>query len=134
MFVYILEHQYTEVGLSLSGLKGKDCAVGQHLLEVCWANGFFFFLARMDHEVYDDEGYGYDRDPCLKLYTVVTPEGHQLARSVRLEEDQILQEDPFERDADSGDEAEYTGNASMPATSRYHDTVRRLPSNLPVIC
>lgn len=126
--VYILDHQYTKTSLRLQNLKGQDRALGQHLDTVCSQNGFQLMFAQMTKSE-SDEDYGGEND--LSLQHVVLPDGLLLADSCDIEEDDILQEDQFDREADSEDEAEWTGNAETPASSRYHDTVC-MPVTLPI--
>jgi hypothetical protein len=126
-FVYILEHQYTESSLRLQNLKGQDRALGQHLHTVCSSNGFYLFFAQLNKTESADDSYGADDNEVL-LEHVVLPNGLLMAKSCLIEEEEeILQDSPFDRDADSEDEAEYTGNEEMPGYLRYHDTVCNAP-------
>lgn len=119
--VYILDHQYTKLSLRLKNLKGQDRALGQRLDTICSQNGFQLLFAQMTKNE-SDEDYGGESD--LSLEHIVLPQGLLVADSCDVEEEDILQENPFDRDADSQDEAEWTGNAETPASLRYHDTVR----------
>lgn len=122
--VYILEHKYTQASLKLSSLKGRDTFVGRYLQNVCSDNGYYYFFANMTASKSAAEEYDMsaeDDEICLK--NVVAPDGMELASTIKIEEDAILSEDPFDRGCDSEDEEEYTGNASIPSTHRYHDTV-----------
>ncbi|KAE9962857.1 hypothetical protein BLS_009949 [Venturia inaequalis] len=118
--VYILDHQYTKPSLRLQNLKGQDRALGQHLNTICSQNGFQLMFAQMTKNE-SDEDYGGEND--LLLEHLVLPDGLLLVDSCDIEEEDILQENPFDRDADSEDEAEWTGNAETPGCLRYHDTV-----------
>ncbi|TID25845.1 hypothetical protein E6O75_ATG03708 [Venturia nashicola] len=128
--IYILDHQYTKPSLGIKNLKGQDRALGQHLDTICSQNGFQLLFAQMTKNK-SDEDYGYEKD--LSLKHLVLPNGLLIADSCDVEEEEILQEDPFDREADSADEAEWTGNAETPGCLRYHDTVAvMVPSyNLP---
>ena len=93
----------------------------------------------MEHEKSGEvEDGGYDPDygssggyhvveECLEesisLKRLVDLEGHLLAHDIALDEDAIIQEDPFDREPDKEDYEGYTGNAGASATQWYHDTV-----------
>lgn len=47
-----------------------------------------------------------------------------IARDISIEEEDIVQEEPFSRDPDKEDFEGYTGNVGALATHFYHDTVR----------
>lgn len=124
--VYILEHQYTQSSLCLQSLKGRDRALGLRLDDVCSSSNVFMFLANMERTTSAEEDIGYedeDFDDSTRLTNVITPLGLCVAGSIDVELSEILQEDPFDRDADSEDEGEFTGNESMPGVLRYHDSV-----------
>lgn len=123
--IYILEHKYTSTSLKLASLKGRDQAVGAHLQQVCSANGFYLFLAAMERSVTEENDYydGEDKEDDLCLRDIVTPSGISIGTKLEIEMDDILQQDPFERDPDAESDGEFTGNESAPATLRYHDTV-----------
>jgi hypothetical protein len=128
-YVYILEHQYTESSLHLQNLKGKDRALGQHLYNICASNDFHLFFAQVERtEPAGDEDDG-DEEESTSLNHIVTPDGLEVSRLQYIELDEILQEDPFDRDADSEDEGEYTGNENMPGSLRYRNTVSTFLSN-----
>lgn len=123
-FAYIFDHQYTESSLSIENLKGQDKAKGSLLDDVCDSNGVYLFLGSLTRVVVeedeDDEG---DASTTLDVFT---PSGLQIAKSLYIPDAEILLEDPFDRDADSEDEGEYTGNENAPGELRYHNTVRSL--------
>ncbi|KAF2178652.1 hypothetical protein K469DRAFT_675665 [Zopfia rhizophila CBS 207.26] len=121
MFVYPLEHQYTEASLCLKSLKGHDAAKARYLQHLCPKNGVYWFLGRMTKETEDDYG---DEIEMLSLDHIVTPGGEGIELDLDMSRDGILAEDLYEdRSADSEDEGEYTGNEGMNSTYRYHDTV-----------
>ena len=129
--VYILEHQYTEMSRSLDSLKGSDRKIAEQLQGACAAEGFFLFFAQMNRETELEGEDTYDLENSLSLSCVTASSGERVCDSMALEMDEILQADPFDRDADSEDEERFTGNASMPARLRYHDSVC-VPSSLPL--
>ncbi|KAL5119678.1 hypothetical protein ACEQ8H_002524 [Pleosporales sp. CAS-2024a] len=129
VFVYPLQHQYTPSSLSLQNLKGADAAKGQILEKFCSQNGVYWFLAEMIRSVDDGESWEGAEDESFTVRRTVFPSGHVMHLyfpSKDLHADTILAnlDGLYEdRAADSEDEGHYTGNASMPANFRYHDTV-----------
>jgi hypothetical protein len=123
--LFILEHKYTINSLRLDALKGRDAALGRHLNDVCARNGVFFLLAQMTYVIHgEDEYYGDEvEDGDISLSHIVTPCGGEIIPSMRVSENSILTADAFGRDADSIEEAEFTGNEAMPSTYTYRDTV-----------
>ncbi|KAI0135634.1 hypothetical protein F4814DRAFT_401952 [Daldinia grandis] len=135
--VYMLEHKYTKSSLELSNLKGRDRAVCQSLYEVGLSCGFTIFLAQMTRTQAEDcDGYDEDEDS-TQLEDVRTCDGLTVCHRVYLEDEDILGSDLWDRDPDSEEEGDFTGNESMPSTLRYHDTVvvivpmSKMPSFLP---
>ncbi|KAK6954149.1 hypothetical protein Daesc_004111 [Daldinia eschscholtzii] len=122
--VYVLEHKYTKSSLKLSNLKGRDRAICKSLYEVGLSCGFTIFLARMTRtESEDYDGYLDEDKNFTELEDIITCDGLAVCNSTDLEEDDILGSDLWNRDPDSEEEGEFTGNESMPPTLRYHDTV-----------
>ena len=128
-FVYPLSFKYTEDSLCQSSLKAGDAAKGRYLDQVCAAEGVYWFLG---HTVKQKEGgdyYGYrvgDGEEDHHSFTWTTlPNGRRIELFLHsVDEDALLvEEDWYEKDPDSEDEGEYTGNENMPATLRYHDSV-----------
>ena len=62
-------------------------------------------------------------DEKLSLRRMVDLEGNVLAHRIRLDEGDIVQEEPFARDPDKEDYSGYTGNEGVSATHWYNDTV-----------
>ena len=124
VLVYPLGHQYTEASLCLDSLKGSDAAKGQICQQLCPKNDFYLFLGRITKDEANDE-YGDEEEVDYSLNNIVTTAGTPIRMDITLEKSDILAPDNYYeyRDADSEDEGEYTGNASMPARYRYHDTV-----------
>ena len=107
-------------------------------------------MERMDSGPCEDDGmesgYGYGYDPyeedageeidgathaieevlqeSIELKRMIDLDGSLIARDISIEEDDIVQEEPFARDPDEEDFEDYTGNAGASATHFYHDTVR----------
>ncbi|KAH9987115.1 hypothetical protein F4779DRAFT_611535 [Xylariaceae sp. FL0662B] len=122
--IYLLEHQYSDTNLSLRNLKGRDKIVCQSLQELSSENDFVVLLANMDRTKGDEEFsyYGVEEDS-TELRRVITCDGHLVYGGMDVDEEEILGTDPWDRDPDSEDEGEFTGNENAPATYRYHNTV-----------
>ncbi|ETS04714.1 hypothetical protein M419DRAFT_73614 [Trichoderma reesei RUT C-30] len=126
MVVYPLAHKYTKSSLSLSNMKGRDRAVCHSLKEASTACGLYLVLAHMTHtadefDSYYTTGEGETRTTLDSIYSC---EGAQIGSSDTIDDRIILDSDMFtDRDADSQDEEEFTGNESAPISLRYHDTV-----------
>jgi hypothetical protein len=125
-FAYPLEHMYTPASLSLKNLKGQDAAKGRYLDQLCAKNDVYWFLAKMTKET-QEEDFGDDDIDAIRLSDIVTPNGKTVYLNLEdVNEERILADTDYlygERDADSQDEGEYTGNENMPSTCRYHNTV-----------
>jgi hypothetical protein len=119
--IYILDHQYTEASLQLGQWKGRDAAVGHYLNHVCTANGFYFLFANMTSSFRDEEDEY--RDDYIGLDHVISPNGQRISGSIRIDKENILDDEAFSGPCDSEDEEEFTGNTHMPAEYRYHKTV-----------
>ncbi|KAI1661530.1 hypothetical protein F4813DRAFT_347934 [Daldinia decipiens] len=135
--VYMLDHQYTQSSLKLSNLKGRDRAICQSLYEVGLSCGFTIFLAKMTRTQSGDAYEFYEDEESTELEDVRACDGSIVCNNIYLEDEDILGSDLWDRDPDSEDEGEFTGNESMPSTLRYHDTVvvivpmSTMPSFLP---
>lgn len=122
MLYYILDHQYTKSSLSLTNMKGRDQAVCQCLQDTCSDSGVFLILAHITHtEVGDLYDSSEDLEISFNLVTMYSSYGAVIGSDFVVEESEILNLN--ERDPDSSDEAEYTGNEDAPPSFRYHDTV-----------
>ena len=141
--VYKLDHEYTDASLRFQSLKGLDKVKADYLREVCAGTNACFYLASMKHEVMGscEEGYsGYSRwerhqapgmhtieeicSQSTELRRMIDLDGSILAREIPIDEADIVQEGPFERDPDTEDFEGYTGNEGASATQFYQDTVR----------
>jgi len=144
--IHILDHEYTEQGLKLQSLKGRDLDVARVLCETCSATGFLCFLASCEKEVfgsceenfdyysrydnYESEysgGYHEIIDVCdtsLRLKRIVDMNGKLVAENISIVEEDFLEENPFEdKTPDGEDYSGYTGNEGANATHWYRDTV-----------
>jgi hypothetical protein len=123
LFIYPLEHQYTESSLCLKNLKGQDAAKGRCMQQMCSSNGVYWFLGGLTRET--ESAFGEEEEQKLFLDNIVTPNGTSIELLLDVDTDDILAEDLYHagRDADSEDEGEYTGNEGTIDTYKYHDTV-----------
>ncbi|KAF2669631.1 hypothetical protein BT63DRAFT_372812 [Microthyrium microscopicum] len=141
--IHQLEHEYTESGMKLNALKGRDAEVVSVLEEACHKTGFVFFLASCEREVWGgcDDGYGYGRsryqgfqsyheiidtvEDTLTLKRVVDTHGNLVGQNMDTHKDMFLKDCPFdEREPDDEDFSGFTGNEGANATQWYRDTVR----------
>ncbi|KAH7068099.1 hypothetical protein BKA63DRAFT_106173 [Paraphoma chrysanthemicola] len=127
-FIYPLEHRYTENSLSLRNLKGQDAAKCRYLEQLCSKHGVYWYLAQMTKEEEDDyysDGDGENNGIFLKTPTMPSGALINLGLKVANEKDILADMDDLygDRNADSEDEGEYTGNENMPSSFRYHNTV-----------
>ncbi|QDS73371.1 hypothetical protein FKW77_007200 [Venturia effusa] len=119
---YILEHQYTASSLGAQNLKRQDRALSDYLENVCGTNRFHLFFAQITKtEMADDADDDEDQEG-TSLDHIVLPCGLIVASHGSIETEDIIQSDIFDRDADSEDEGEWTGNENMPGILRYHNT------------
>ncbi|KZM18478.1 uncharacterized protein EKO05_0007675 [Ascochyta rabiei] len=127
--VYPLEHKYSEASLSLRNLKGQDAARGQYLDNICTRNGFYWLLTRMTKELQDEDDYysnDEDEEGIITFGKTMLPSGRYVYIGVnQVDGTKILTEEKvlYDRDPDSEEEGEYTGNESAPSILRYHDSV-----------
>lgn len=140
--VYILDHEYTDANLRLDHLKGEDRKRIGALARVCHETDFVLYFSLLEKTVsgsVEDGGYGYGGsyggggtheidevyDESLSLTKVFELDGTELATSLRIHEDAIVQESPFEdRDPDDEDFEGWTGNEGASSTHWYRDAVR----------
>ncbi|TKA79700.1 hypothetical protein B0A49_01456 [Cryomyces minteri] len=97
--IYILEHEYSDASLQYDQLKGKDQLCAKHLKNVGAEMGFDVFLASLEREV------------------------TEVQRNVDIDESDIVQENPIDRDPDEEDYEGRTGNEGCNATHWYRDIV-----------
>ncbi|KAI8295913.1 hypothetical protein K4K56_009440 [Colletotrichum sp. SAR 10_98] len=120
MLVYPLDHKYSQSSLSFRNMKGRDKAVCQAIQDIGAHSGVFLLLAHQTHTTEEDEDY-YDNDaePGTCLDAIFTPEGKQIATDYTLDDDEVMTPNMFaDRNPDSEDEGEFTGNEGAPSTYR----------------
>jgi len=126
---YLLDHQYSDVGLEFATLKGKDGALVSNIQRVAEKEGVCLRLGNLVCEVSGDAGSdnGYGRGvPQMEIVNekeyriegLYDLEGDlaKLKRPISLREDlDLIPKDPFEgEDPDDEDFEGYTGNVSPP--------------------
>ena len=154
--VYKLDHKYSDANVKLQALKDLDRVKAQYLRETCADAGVCFYLASMefkkeDHteeDSYEEHDYNDDSNDSdgddryhggnhalediskerLVLKRIINLEGDVLAQDLSLDQEAIVQDDPFDRDPDHEDYEGWTGNAGASATHWYRDTVSGGPS------
>ncbi|POS71299.1 2OG-Fe(II)oxygenase [Diaporthe helianthi] len=119
-----LEHKYSRSTLAIQYMKGRDAQISRCLQHVCQESGFHLLLAVMTRTKSEyEEDYGEGDEEYLQLDYVTDVGGKLIAKNINVEIDQILGPNPYKnRDADSEDEGEFTGNESAPSEFRYHDS------------
>ncbi|KAJ9137727.1 2OG-Fe(II) oxygenase [Pleurostoma richardsiae] len=121
----LLDWKYTESSLSLANMKGRDRAVCQFLYDTCSDSGVFLALAHITRsEVGDEDDSSAYQETFFSLDTMYSWYGTVIGSNFVVNPPEIL--NFSERDPDSSDEAEYTGNEDAPPCFRYHDTVAML--------
>ncbi|KAG9599234.1 hypothetical protein KCU86_g2691, partial [Aureobasidium melanogenum] len=129
--IYQLDHKYTDASIRLQTLKGSDLLKSQLLFSVGNQMGYALYLASLEKQVhysaesgyhgyrsrYDDEEEGGSDgevhaiedvlEESRTLTRVVDPDGLVVITDLAIEEEDILQEEPYE-DCDP-DEHEYEG-------------------------
>jgi len=144
--IHLLDHEYTEQGLKLQSLKGRDLDVVRALCEACSATGMLCFLASCEKKVFGscEEDFGYSGrfgtynskynnnyhkivevcNTSLRLKRIVDMNGKLVAENVDINEKDFLKKNPFEdKTPDDEDYSGYTGNEGVSATHWYRDTV-----------
>ncbi|KAK9422234.1 putative Prolyl 4-hydroxylase alpha subunit Fe(2+) 2OG dioxygenase domain-containing protein [Seiridium unicorne] len=118
-------HEFTNLTLSMKYMKGRDRAVCSGLDQVCKTQGFFLLLTNLPmSDAGGDSDWGNISEESLTLDYIYATSGDEISAYVHVESTDIIGPEPYSHRApDSRSEAEFTGNASMPATHCYHDTV-----------
>ncbi|KAG9518309.1 hypothetical protein KCV07_g5717, partial [Aureobasidium melanogenum] len=151
--IYQLDHKYTDASIRLQTLKGSDLLKAQRLFSVGNQMGYALYLASLEKQVhgsaesgyhgyrsrYDDEEEGSDGEfhaiedvleESLTLTRVVDPDGLVVITDLAIEEEDILQEEPYEdRDPDEHEYEGWTGNAGATSTHWYKDSALVLVPN-----
>ena len=133
--IYLLDHKYTEASLSLDRLKGID-SVRVHRVAVLAENyNFRCYLASVEKVVFGGaEEFSRFGDPheifdvcesTLELKRMVDLDGKVVETDVPVDEEDFVQDMPFDREPDEEDYQGYTGNEGAETTHWYRSTVRR---------
>ncbi|EFX04490.1 hypothetical protein CMQ_1418 [Grosmannia clavigera kw1407] len=126
--VYPLDHQYTESSLSLANMKGRDRAVCNLLSNSAASCGLFLFFAQVTRSRTEECGYDEYEDSEVETMfkALFTLNGKEIGSNLTVSECQIMGTDINDREPDSEEEGEFTGNEGAPTTFHYHDTVAML--------
>lgn len=140
--IYMLEHQYTELNLTVGHLKASDRERASALANAASEAGFEVFLCQVERKVSgsaEDDGdhWGYNpvfshgrgddkhdlidiSEDSLRLTKVVRLDGTSFLKNVKIRPADIVQTDPFEgKDIDEEDYEGWTGNEGAYATQWY---------------
>ena len=128
MLVMMLRHKYTDSSLSLDALTGRDKHRVRSLAAACDKEGFIYYLANVEKMVYglcnDDDEYGefskiIDRhEEHLQLTQVADLHGSIIGHRIDLDQDVIMQNDPF----GDPDEETFVGEGTIvgPLVTHYY--------------
>ncbi|KAK8029821.1 hypothetical protein PG993_011112 [Apiospora rasikravindrae] len=134
--LYSLTHKYSETSLSLHSMKGDDRARVYALQKACASSGYLLLLANITktQSGFDDEYYSDNDEESHNLSYVATCAGAQVASHKDIDPS-FVGSNPYghNRQADSEDEGEFTGNESMPSAYRYHDSVSQVTLNHDIV-
>ncbi len=99
MLMHLFESEYPQGKLGLQELEGPDRVQSLRLQEACQEHGFSVFLGQLEHT---KRGNGYeeddeeDQDQDWTLSKLFTLEGVCIAETLDVEQDSIIQNQPFE--------------------------------------
>lgn len=100
ILVHLFDSEYSQGKLGLQTLEGSDQVQSLRLLEACQEHGFTTFLGQLEHTKrrngYEDEE---DQDQDWKLVKLFTLEGVCIAEDLDVEQDNIIQDQPFENES-----------------------------------
>ena len=121
--VYLLDHDYSEANIGLHLLKGEDQIRGLHLQEACRDHGMYLFLAHFEHTHRSENDYDDNDEDSWTLRTLFALDGTCIARSINVEEEAIIQENPFDGQSPDAEESEgWLGNEDAAYTEIYRST------------
>ena len=132
--VYLLDHKYTDAHLRLSALKGLDKTKAEYLQATHVEASVCLYLANMEYsksgaaeEDYSSTFHELEDifEENMMFRRMVDLDGHLLAQDIQIDESNVVQGEPFERDPDNEDYEGYTGNVGASATHWFRDTASR---------
>ena len=121
-----MEHTYSQAGLKLSSLKGKDHARVQSMVNACAELGFETYLALKEKCIHKDDDCGdeeFDREEIFKY--VLDMEGRPQQITPKYDSNNVL-DDGNATDDEEPDEEEHegwTGNEGAPAQYWYRTSM-----------
>ena len=125
--IYRLEHKYSQPGLTLKGLKGKDEISIKLLDSACQKAGYDLYLGMVEKTLHKDDDCGdevFDREEGFKYINDL--DGTKIDANPEYDKDFVINMDGYETEDDEADEEEhsgYTGNEGCPAEYIYRDSV-----------
>ena len=135
--IYLLEHEYPDASLAADRPKGNDSRKVQSVARLAEQANLVCYLASVEktvsggadeddrwwatHEIYDES------ESSVKLTRIVDLEGKQVLADAPVEEEDFVQDDPFDRVPDDEEYSGWTGNEGAEATHWYRNTVSTVP-------
>ena len=120
--VHLFDYEYPQEKLGLQSLDGTDRVQSLHLHEACQERGFSMFLGQLEH-TRRRNGYGEedeeDQDRDWRLAKFFTLEGVCIAESLDMEQDNIIQEKPFEDETPDDEQCDDPFDEGAEVTETY---------------
>ena len=123
---YSLEHTYSQAGLKLSSLKGKDFARVQNMVSACAKLGFETYLALKEKCIHKDEDYGDDEFSREEGFNYVLDMEGRVQETIPDYDSNNVLDDGNATDDEEPDEEEhegYTGNEGTPSHYWYRTSM-----------
>lgn len=131
--IYLLEHKYTDASVSLDRLKGNDLTRVQSVAKMADETNCVCYLASVEKEVVSsvDEGRDYyggsigsediveELNSTTMLKRVLNLKGEVVLKNVPVEEEDFVQDDPFDGEPDDDEFSGFTGNEGADVTHWY---------------
>lgn len=120
--VHLFECEYPNAKLGLQSLEGSDQVQSLHLLEACQAHGFSTFLGQLEHtnrrNSYGEEDEQ-DQDQDWTLAKLFNMEGVCIAEGLDIEQDDIIQNQPFENESPDDEQCDDPFEEGAEVTETY---------------
>lgn len=128
--IYILEHEYTEESFGVKSLKGADRAKVEALHELAKTHDLKLYLGDIEKSVSGlanerHVGYGNTEhwltdvmEEELSLTEIINKEGVIIGTNMHISEDQIMQDEPFNRYPDEEDYGSEYGDDQLVSEQR----------------
>ena len=120
ILVHLFECEYPSGKFGLQTLEGSDQVQSLRLNEACREHGFTTFLGQLEHTKcrngYEDED---DQDQDWKLVKLITLEGVCIAENSEVEQDNIIQDQPFKNESPDDEQCDDCYEEGAPMTEIY---------------